>query len=88
MTTKTFILLTLSLTLAFASCNKATPAGFWKNYKSNFLVKNISDQGPYGGHRAMYWKADVTKAFNERNILPLQIKTVGHLLKVQSLAAT
>ena len=69
MTRKSFILLTLILTLAFFSCNKATPAGFWKSYKHEFLVKNISDQGPYGGHRAMYWKADKENGFNSKSIL-------------------
>ena len=67
--TKTFYSLTLFWTLAFVSCNKATPAGFWKNYKSNLLVKNISDQGPNGGHRAMYWKADNANTFNSNNVL-------------------
>lgn len=71
---KPFILLTLILTLAFISCNKATPAGFWKNFKSNFLLKNISDQGPYGGHRAIYWKADETAIFNSENIIAFASK--------------
>jgi hypothetical protein len=74
MTIKTFILLTLCLTLAFVSCNKATPAGFWKNYKGDFLVKNISDQGPYGGHRAIYWKVGNTNIFNSKNVLDFAIK--------------
>lgn len=69
MTFKSFFLFTLILTLSFISCNKATPAGFWKNYKSNFIVKNISDQGPYGGHRAIYWKANETEIFNSKNVL-------------------
>ena len=38
MTTKSFLFLTLILTLAFSSCNNATPAGFWKNYKKDLLV--------------------------------------------------
>src|SRR5256885_6454352 len=65
MATRTFIL----LTLAFASCNKMTPAGFWKSYRKEFLVKSISDQGPYGGHRAIYWKANKVNTFNSNNIL-------------------
>jgi hypothetical protein len=66
---KPFILMILILTLAFVSCNKATPAGFWKNYKTNFLEKNISDQGPYGGHRAAYWKSKKPLSFDTKNIL-------------------
>jgi hypothetical protein len=69
MTTKAFLLLTVILTLAFAACNKATPAGFWKNYKQNWLIENISDQGPNGGHRAMYWKADKPNTFTSNNAL-------------------
>jgi hypothetical protein len=74
MTTKPFLLLTLILTLAFASCNKATPAGFWKNYQKKFLVKNISDQGPYGGHRAIYWKVDKPNSFISSSVLDFAIK--------------
>jgi hypothetical protein len=69
MTTKPFLLLTLFLTLAVASCNKATPAGFWKSYQMKFLIKNISDQGPYGGHRAVYWKADKPNTFTPTSVL-------------------
>jgi hypothetical protein len=68
MTTKPFLFLTLVLTLAFARCNK-TPAGFWKNYKKDLLLKNISDQGPYGGHRAIYWKSDKTNTFTSAHVL-------------------
>jgi hypothetical protein len=69
MTLKSFFLLTLIGTLALASCNKATPAGFWKNYNGNLLIKNISDQGPKGGHRAMYWKADNSNSFSSNDVL-------------------
>lgn len=69
MATKTFYFLTLILTLALAACNKATPAGFWKNYEKDLLVKNISDQGPYGGHRAIFWKADRANTFKSNNVL-------------------
>ena len=61
--------MTLFLTLAFISCNKSTPASFWKNYKKDLLLKNISDQGPAGGHRALYWKSDKANNFNATNVL-------------------
>ena len=57
------------MTLVFVSCNRATPTGFWKNYKTNILVKNISDQGPYGGHRAVYRKSEKPFTFDTKNIL-------------------
>jgi hypothetical protein len=66
---KTPFLLTLILTLAFISCNKGTPSGFWKNYKTHLIKKNISDQGPYGGYSAIYWKDKKPEAFNSSNIL-------------------
>ena len=66
---KVFLLLVFLWTLTFASCNIATPAGFWKNYKSELLVKNISDQGPYGGHRAIYWKSKIQKTFTSCDVL-------------------
>jgi hypothetical protein len=69
MATKTFFLLKLVLTFTFASCNKMTPAGFWKYYSNDLLVKNISDQGPYGGHTAVHWKSNKTNAFSSTNIL-------------------
>lgn len=33
------------------------------------LEKNISDQGPYGGHRAMHWKSDKPNTFSSNNAL-------------------
>ena len=74
MTSRPFILLTLIWTLSFISCNKVTPTGFWKNYEINFLVKNISDQGPYGGHRAVYWKSEKPLTFDTKNILDFAAK--------------
>ena len=72
--------LTIIITLAFLSCNRATPAGFWKSYQKNFLVKNISDQGPWGGYRAIYWKTDKTKTFNSSNVLAFARKNGWFLL--------
>jgi hypothetical protein len=66
---KSFTLWILILSLVFVSCNKGTPAGFWKGYNSRFLIKNISDQGPYGGHRAIYWKADGKNTFSSIDII-------------------
>lgn len=74
MTKKTCILLTFFLTLIFVSCNSATPTGFWKNYKTKCLVSNISDQGPFGGHRAVYWKSDKQSTFDTKDILDFATK--------------
>jgi hypothetical protein len=70
---KAYFIVTLSLffllSITFVSCNKATPACFWKKFDARFLINNISDQGPYGGHRAMYWKTDRANYFNSVDVL-------------------
>ncbi len=75
MKTQPFILLTLVFILTLTACSKAVPAGFWRNFKSDLLVENISDQGPYGGHRAMYWKSDKTNSFTSTNVLEFARKS-------------
>jgi hypothetical protein len=37
-------------------CNNLTPAGFWKSFDSDHIIKSNSDQGPWGGHRTITWK--------------------------------
>jgi len=74
MTLNPFILLALSLTLMFVSCNRATPSGFWEDYNTRFLVSDISDQGPQGGHRAVYWRSDKTFSFDTKDILDFATK--------------
>lgn len=72
MTTK--LLFILFLTSVFVSCNKATPASFWKSYQNQHLVQNISDQGPYGGHRALHWKSKERNTFTSEDILHFATK--------------
>ena len=74
MTPKPVLFATIILTLAFTSCDKATPASFWKNYQKDCLVRNITDQGPYGGHRAVYWKSDKAHTFKSANALDFATK--------------
>jgi hypothetical protein len=64
----------LSLTLAFASCSKASPAEFWRNYRTDLLIENSSDQGPYGGHRAIHWKATKSNTFTATSAIDFAIK--------------
>jgi len=51
------------------SCNKMTPAGFWKKYHSDFMVKEISDQGPWGGFRIIHWEDNNNDRFVNIDIL-------------------
>ncbi|MBL0745228.1 hypothetical protein [Chryseolinea lacunae] len=56
------------LMMLFA-CSNATPSGFWAHFKKEFQQKSINDQGPYGGHRAMYWKSNKGSAFDTDEII-------------------
>jgi len=62
------------LTLGVASCNKLVPAGFWNDYQKPLLVKNLSDQGPFGGRRSMYWKVENGRIFNSKAIIEFAVK--------------
>lgn len=73
-------LLFLSSILVIESCNKITPAGFWESYKTEYLIKQISDQGPYGGHRAMYWNNKKTSFFHSNNVLDFANKNGWQLV--------
>jgi hypothetical protein len=61
-------------TFAFISCDRKAPTGFWKNYKTDLLVKIISDQGPYGGHRAVHWKSEMPLTFDTKKVLDFAAK--------------
>ena len=69
----------LSLVILLCSCGKVAPAGFWTNFQKDLLIKNYSDQGPYGGYRAMYWKTDKPNTFSSRTIIAFASKN-GWLL--------
>jgi len=62
---KLFLLLTV---ISLLGCNKMAPAGFWKNFDSKHIVENISDQGPWGGHRAIHWK-NLTGRYNDADVI-------------------
>jgi hypothetical protein len=63
------LILLFFLAFTFFSCNKGTPASFWNKYYSHLLVEEINDQGPYGGHRAIYWKGDKENVFSATNVI-------------------
>lgn len=71
---KAITLITFTLMFGFFSCNKTTPSGFWADFKKDFLINNISDQGTSGGHRAMQWKAERQKTFNSKEIIDFAVK--------------
>jgi hypothetical protein len=42
--------------LVLAGCKTIGPAAFWNDFDDGHMVKNITDQGPWGGYRLLYWK--------------------------------
>ena len=71
---------TILTTACLVSCNKAVPTGFWKDFKSDNLQKNIRDQGPSGAHRAMYWKSADENAFVSKQIIDFAAKNGWQLV--------
>lgn len=63
------IFIIFCLTAIIVSCRKMTPANFWTKFQKDYLIKNNSDQGPWGGHRAMYWKAVDRNTFETKDVL-------------------
>lgn len=78
----TEVLIFLSF-LLIAGCKKM-PAGFWSNYDLDDLKGNMSDQGPYGGYRAMYWEKKGS-TFQENNVLRFAEKNGWKLIEVKSI---
>jgi hypothetical protein len=48
-------LLFVIIILAFSSCQKTKPSGFWLDYKNEFIVSKNSDNGPFGGETKIAW---------------------------------
>lgn len=55
--------------LALFSCNKLIPAGFWKNFEKAQLIESVGDQGPWGGHCAIYWNTNKGGYFNTEKVI-------------------
>ena len=56
-------------------CHSLIPSGFWKGYRSGSIVKQFSDQGPWGGERWILWQAPSSEGFSEADA---QRFAVGH----------
>jgi hypothetical protein len=54
--------------VALSSCNRLTPAGFWKSYRSDMIAKANSDQGPWGGSRWIQWVAKGETKFSSSEL--------------------
>jgi hypothetical protein len=51
-----------------------SPANFWTRYQKDLIVKNMSDQGPWGGYRAIDWLAEKEHTFNSKVVLAFALK--------------
>jgi hypothetical protein len=56
------------------SCKKLSPAGFWTDYQEEFLKQNLSDQGPWGGTRTLYWQSEIPQTFRSYDIIQFALK--------------
>ncbi len=62
------------------SCQKLAPADFWLDFQKVSLAENISDQGPHGVHKAMYWNAAGKHIYPSKSILAFTVKNGWSIL--------
>ncbi len=67
-------LLVVGAAVLLQSCYDLTPAGFWATFRKENLIKNQSDQGPWGGHRELYWKSNDKYAFTSAQFIDFASK--------------
>ncbi len=76
----------LLLVLCLSGCNRLTPAGFWKYFDAEHIEKNISDQGPWGGHRTVFWH-NAKGGYNQDAILKFAAENDWKLLSMKKIEA-
>lgn len=69
------------------SCNKTTPAGFWKDFHKDLILTKNSDQGPWGGQREINWKSESTNTFTDKELIEFADKNDWKLLDSISFSA-
>ena len=60
---------TLTLLFILVLCTGCTTGAFWSDFREDDLRENESDQGPWGGKREMYWKADGGHGFTRSEVI-------------------
>jgi hypothetical protein len=70
----TNIIVILALITIMFSCGNLTPAGFWKDYQSDQIQSNKSDQGPWGGYSELTWKTTESSRFKNEDIIKYATK--------------
>jgi len=79
-----FLVLVFNFSVLSISCNKLIPAGFWNNFEQDLLLENIGSQGPWGGHRAMYWKTTKLNYFKASKVIAFAKKHGWELVDNES----
>ena len=62
------VVMIILLTFLLADCSSLVPVGFWKGYNKDLIVKQDSDQGPWGGSRWIYWISSYPGTFSEDEV--------------------
>jgi hypothetical protein len=75
-----YLTIVVAFWISLTSCHKASPAGFWLDFRKDLIVKSISDQGPYGGMREIFWKANSDHSFNSQEFLAFAGKNGWQLI--------
>lgn len=81
------ILIILCLTVIITSCNKTTPAGFWKDFHKDFMLTKDCAQGPWGGHREINWKSESNNTFTDKELIEFADKNDWQLIDSISFSA-
>jgi hypothetical protein len=66
--------------IALSSCHRAALAGFWLDFKKDRIVKSLSDQGPFGGKREIFWKVSGGRMFSSREFIAFAGKNGWQLI--------
>ena len=59
--------------MTLVSCDRNMPGGFWETFDKKSIVKNESDQGPYGGHRVIHWENATKGTYNQKSIIDFAV---------------
>ena len=81
------ILIIFTLAVFATSCNKASPASFWTNFHKDLILTKNSDQGPWGGHREIYWKSEANNTFIDIELIQYAEKNNWKLVDSISFSA-
>lgn len=57
------------MTALLTSCDKTTPAGFWTDFHKDLVSTKNSDQGPWGGYRAINWISKANHTFTDKELI-------------------